>query len=487
LKAPATLAQKLNINENFISKIWETGKEFYSGLKTTDGEPVKVVDIGISNYDSGPDYKNARIQIGDKTYLGDVEIHRDFKGWREHSHKKDSSYNSVILQVVLWNTGQSEKPKLRKKRNLPTVILSDYLNYSIHEIWQEIISKPSGKFRIPCYGLKASISNEDTKTFLAKLSIERLTMKSNRIKDRIKELETEAAGSAGRDNYLKKSSLWKQVLYEFTFEALGYSKNKEQMLKLASGLKLKLIEKTIQDKDSLHIQAVLFGASGLLFDVRIKDSYINNIKYIWDEVKEKFPVQKLNKSEWKFFRLRPQNFPTIRIAYSSQLIQKIIAKDLFKNIIIQFRGNNFKVKECFKSLSELLTPEYDDYWSVHYNFGKETKKAGNLLGKERLNDIITNVLIPLVYLYAVIFSDKEIKANVLKLYNELQVHAGNSVLNIMSEQVLAEKGIEIKSPAAEQAVMQLYNFYCTRERCNECKIGQSITKDKGFNYRIIFY
>ncbi len=481
------MPQKLNINENFICKIWEAGKVFYSGLKTTDGESVKVFDLGTQNYDSGPDYKNARIQIGDKTFSGDVEIHRDFKGWAEHSHKKDSAYNSVILQVVLWNSGDNEKPKLRKKRNLPTVILSDYLNCSIHEIWQEIISKPSDKFRIPCYGLNSNITSEETKSFLGKLAIERLKMKSNRIKERIKEFETERTGNAAGENYLKKSSLWKQVLYEFTFEALGFSKNKEQMLKLVGSLKLKTVEKIIKSSDILHIQAAIFGCSGLLFDVRIKDSYINNIKSIWNEIKEKLTVQKLNKSDWKFFRLRPQNFPTIRIAYGSQLIQKIITKDLFKNIILQFKSDNFKVKDCFKNLSGLLKPEYDMYWREHYNFGRKTKKANNLLGKERLNDIITNVLIPIVYLYSVIFSDKEIKANILKLYYELQIHTDNSVLSIMSEQILEEKGIEIKSPAAEQAVMQLYNFYCTRQRCNECKIGQSVTKDKGFNYQIIFY
>jgi hypothetical protein len=135
----------------------------------------------------------------------------------------------------------------------------------------------------------------------------------------------------------------------------------------------------------------------------------------------------------------------------------------------------------------LLAPKYDRYWSEHYNFGKKTEKPYNLLGKERINDIIVNVLIPLVYLYSEIFSDNEIKKNILILYTELRITPKNSVLNLMSSQLLDEKAIEIKTPATEQGVIHLYNFYCLRERCNECKCGKSIVKDGGFNYRIIFY
>lgn len=476
----------LNINESFICRIWETGDEFYGGLKTTDGEPVKVIDIGSRNSDSGPDYKNARIQIGGKTYVGDVEVHRDFKGWHEHSHKKDSAYNSVILQVVLWNTGGNQKPELRKKRDLPTIILSDYLNRSIHEIWQKIINNPSGKFKLPCYGLNSAITDNEMKSFLIKLSVERLKMKSNRLKDRLKEIETELLGNNSGSGSLRKSVLWKHLLYEFIFEALGYSKNKGQMLKLSQSLKLSTFDK-YNSNERIYIQALLFGNSGLLFDLRIKDDYINEIKSAWNRIRYELSSEKLIKAEWKFFRLRPQNFPTIRIAYGSQLISKIIYCDLLKNIILQFKNINFSVKDCCRNLSDLLAPEYDEYWSEHYNFGRKAQRPYSILGKERINDIIINVLVPLVYLYSDVFSDGEMKSNVLKLYNGLKINPDNSVLNLMSEQLLRGKGIEIKYPAMEQGAMQLYNFYCMREKCNECKCGKSIRREDGFNYQIIFY
>ncbi len=185
--------------------------------------------------------------------------------------------------------------------------------------------------------------------------------------------------------------------------------------------------------------------------------------------------------------MRPQNFPTIRIAYGSQLINKILSVSLFRNIILQFKVSKFSVKDCYRNLSDLFAPNYDRYWSEHYNFGRKTKKPYRLLGKERINDIIVNVVVPLVYLYSVEFSDDEINRNVTAMYDELRIRPANSVLNIMSEQLLDQKGVKINAPALEQGAIHLYNFYCMRERCGECKYGKSILKDGGIDYRIIIY
>ena len=481
------LPKTLNINESFICRIWEGGSEYYSNLQTSDGLPVKVLDFGKHNHDSGPDYKNARIKIGDKTYNGDVEIHRDFKGWAEHSHKKDSAYNSVILQVVLWNKGEENKPALRKKRDLPTVILSDYLNTSIHNVWQDIITSPSPKFRLQCYDYKPTIEKQELLEFLQTLSIERLKLKCARINQRLRELSAETKGSHPANDSLKQSGLWKQALYEFTFEALGFSKNKEPMLKLASNIKLEKIEKLMFYPDVQALHAILYGSSGLLFDIRIKDKYIDKIKSVWNELKQKNQFAIMNNAEWKFFRLRPSNFPTLRIAYGSQLIIKILREELLKKIVMEFKQWSFEVKKCFKSLSDLMLPDEDPYWQEHYNFGKLSKTKNKLIGKDRINDIIINVIIPLTYSYAEVFKDDIIKSNVLKFYNEFKIKPSNSVLDIISEQLLNSKDIKINTPAAEQAAIQLYNFYCTRERCKECVVWKSLENKKGYDYQIIFY
>ena len=328
---------KLNINENFICRLWEGGISYYRDLVTDSGEDVEVINHGVRNFEAGPDYKNAKIRIGGKTFTGDVEIHRDFKNWHEHEHPKDRRYNSVILHVVLWDSEERTPPKLRIKRDLPTVILANHLNSSIHEIWQDIIAKPSERFRLPCYERNHLAEDELIEKWFGKLAVERLELRSQRILSRIKELGAE------HDRVSKKSSVWEQVLYEYISEALGFAKNKEQMMKLSGIVSLKLLSK--YGKGSLQdVQAILYGVSGLLFDVRTKDPYIDMVKSRWREYEEKLKLIKLERSYWNFYGQRPQNFPTLRIAYGSQVVLKLLNEGLFRHIIEIFSISAFEVK-----------------------------------------------------------------------------------------------------------------------------------------------
>jgi len=482
--------QRLNINESFVCRIWEGGSNYYSNLFTTDNEPVEILHAGKRNYDGGPDYKNAKVRIGTKTLVGDIEVHRDFSGWSEHNHPKDRKYVSVMLQVVMWDSKERTLPKLRVKRDIPTVILSEFLNQSIHKIWREIIDSPSGKFRLPCYGKSSVISDEVMRKWFKELSAERLNMKTRRINERLTQLGKESTGSRKTDVFIRKSALWKQVFYEYTLEALGFSKNKEPMLKLAENLPLAKIKSVINKKEeeqSIIIQSLLFGSSGMLFDVRVKGDYVNMLKSLWENLKSEFNIPQQNKSEWHFFRLRPQNFPTVRLAYASQLIGKLLNENLFRDLILEFKNPGFNVNESSRNLFELLSPVKDEYWSHHYNFGKESNSKSNLIGKERINDIIVNVIIPIVYLYSDIFGKRIVQKNVIEYYNSIKFSLSNSVLDVIEKQVLKERKIKINTPALEQAAIQLYNFYCIRERCSKCPIGKRIVNNKGYEYKIIFY
>ena len=471
---------KLNINEDFICRIWEGGISYYTSLVTDSGEDVEVIDHGTRNYDSGPDYKNAKVKIGGKTLTGDVEIHRDFKNWAEHSHPKDRRYNSVILHVVLWDSDERTPPKLRIKRDLPTVILSNHLTTSIHDIWQDVISKPSAKFRLPCFDCNQLADDELIIKWLGKLAIERLNLKTERIKNRLNELS--CSGSV----VLKNKSIWEQALYEFIFEALGFSKNKEQMLKLSSNLALELIKKHSAGKTT-DIQSLLYGAGGLLFDVRSRDPYIDEIKSKWKDIEPKLKIARLERSFWNFFGHRPQNFPTLRLAYGSQLIYNLINKELFRRIIGLFSNRLLKPRELFSGLFELCAPQPDKYWHSHYDFGKSSKSPNTLGGKQRITDIIINVLIPFAKLYGEIFDDTEISNNSLELYRKLKIRADNNIIRVMNSQLIKKRNIKVNTPANEQAVIQLYNFYCIHEKCDKCEIGKYVFEKKGYDYKIIYY
>ncbi len=480
----------LNINESFICRIWEGQQKYFTNLLTTAGEPVEIISIGKKNYDGGPDYTDAKIKIGAKTYTGDVEIHRDFSGWEEHGHSKDRKYLSVILQVVLWDSDERTPPALRKKRDVPTVILSNYLNHSIHNIWQDIIDNPEGRIILPCLDNSSSISDEEIIKMLNKLSTDRLNLKSKRIKQRLAELGKELLGSAKPAEFMRKSVLWEQAFYEFIFEALGFSKNKEPMLKLAKSLKLGKIRSAVNksnETDSLTVQSLLYGCGGFLFDLRFKDSYITIVKELWNKFKDNLKAEHLLKTEWQFFRLRPQNFPTVRLAYGSQLILRMLNENLFKNIVLEFRKENFDEQDCYISLTKMFEPADDAYWSRNYNFGKSRKSETRLAGKQRISDIIVNVVLPFVFLYSNVFEKQIVKRNVISFYNEHRFKPDNSVIKLIEEQVLKNRSIKINTPAFEQGAIQLYNFYCTRNRCSDCKIGERMLKKSGYEYTIIFY
>jgi len=475
---------KLDISESFISRIWDGGREYYRNLQTVDDLDVEVISLGLRNFDSGPDYKDAKFKIGGKTYSGDVEIHRDFKGWHEHSHKNDPAFNSVILQVVLWDSEERKSPELRKKRHIPTVVLSNFLTDSIHNIWQDVISKPSSRFTIPCFEHNNSVEKDQLISAFRDLSMERLDVKSSRIGERLAEL-TRSAGT--RLSGIRSAAIWKQALYEFIFEALGYSKNKEPMMKLARNLPIGKFRGIVKTNNLILVQAYLFILSGLLYDLKRKDEYIAEIKSVVERFSKRINVQRMAKAEWRFFRMRPQNFPTIRLAYGSQVIRKILKEDLLRKIVVLFKNKKFAVQKSYKHLIEVFEASPDNYWSHHYDFGKSSKTRFKLIGRERIDDIIINVVIPFVYHYARMFDDKMILENVLGFYRGLKINPANSVIKLMAAQLLKSSGVQIKTPAAEQAAIQLYNFYCLRERCKECKIGERLFREKAFEYRIIFY
>lgn len=468
----------LNINESFICKLWEKSSSFCDSLFTSDGQKLEIISFGKRNFDAGPDYLNTKIKIGSRIFSGDVEVHRDSGGWVEHSHQKDGKYNSVILHVVMWD--EQAEVRLRKKRDVATVILSNFLNRSIHDVWQEIINEPSEKLKLPCTNLLSRVEPASVSRWIEKLSDERLDMRKSRLKERIDELLKLSNGK------IRSKEIWQQVFYEFIFESLGFSKNKENMMRLAAKCNLRTIKKTLgKDFKIKDVQALLFGMSGLFFDLRSKDDYVSELKQRWSKLQKSILTESLYKFEWNFFRMRPSNFPTIRIAYGSHLVMKILNDDLLKNLVHSFK--NEQSSKVLSKINKLFQAEEDGYWNSHYRFGKLSAGKINLIGNERLDDIFINVILPFVKFYSEVFNDALLKEKVSQLYNSKRKTKLNSVLKLMQSQVTNKFDLKIDSPAAEQGLIQLYNFYCMRERCKECSIGKQAFKDGGYDYQIIFY
>lgn len=464
--------KKLNLNEKFICRIWEE-KSYFACLETVDGKGVDVIDYGTKNTDAGPDYKNAVVKIDGVIYSGSIEIHRSLKDWYLHHHKGDNKYNDLILHVVFYgdDIDKIENPFVKKRRNIPTVILSEFLTDSIHNIWREIISNPEENFRLPCFQNNKIVDQEIKSNWLNNLGFKRLEYKTERIKNRLEEISDSP----------NKSIYWEQVLFEFICEALGYSKNKEQFLKLSGKIDLAVIKN--MKLNNMEIDSLLFGFSGFLFDLRFKDLYINEVKAYWDRLKNILRKEIMDKSEWNFFRLRPSNFPTFRIAYSSGLLFEIINRDFFKTIVKSFEESNDIKKDLEKIF---LSVTVSDYWMNHYNFGKESKSTTGIIGIERIGDIIINVLLPALYLYAITFEKNNLKKKVEYYYSNVkQKTSSNEVIRIMEDQF----NFTANTLASSQGLIHLHNFYCIQERCSECEIGKLVFKDTktGEPLKIILY
>lgn len=464
--------KKLGLNEDFICRIWEDDSN-YNGLAACSGEDIEVIDRGTRNYDAGPDYKDAKVKIGNIVYSGSIEIHRSVDDWYLHNHKGDNKYNNVILHVVFYgsDSGDTESPKVKRSRSIPTVILSEFLTRSVHEIWKDIINNPSPAFKLPCFPDNFSVYHSVKKEWLAKLSFERLIFKTGRFRSHLGEISHD----------FKKKIFWEQVLFEFICEALGYSKNKKQLLKLSGKIELNEIK---SKKLSLtDIDSILFGLAGFLFDLRYQDNYINDLKSNWQRLKPDLNKEIMDSSEWNFFRLRPPNFPTLRIAYAAGLLYDILYKDLLKDIINVFEhGDNVK-KELIKRFTDIVT---SDYWKNHYNFGKVTESEIKIIGRERITDIIVNVILPLVYLYSEFFDKINLNKRTEYFYKkEKQKSGSNEITRVMEKQL----DLKVSSLSDEQALIQLHNYYCVKGRCSECEIGKIIFSNEKVNepLRIILY
>jgi hypothetical protein len=447
--------KKLQLNESFISRIW-MNPSYYGGLQTTEGKPVEVLSYGNPNYDSGADFSGSMVKIGGILYSGDVEIHCSVKDWKLHKHTGNRRYNKVILNVVLWGDDSEGNKASTVKRNIPTVILSEYLSMSIHEIWKDIINNPSPSFSLPCSEKSSRADAFLRKDWINDLGMERLRYRAGRIKQRMQSLENEISSLAKKD-------VWEKALLEFVYEALGFSKNKNQFLKLSRILDLEKIKNNCSTRDD--IDAVLYGCSGLLSND--KGAYVYKIKSKWSMLHKELRFETMDRSEWNYFRLRPVNFPTLRVAYASGFTYELLYGELFKRLVFCFRNSLNPLKDISGILSGI---EYSEYWTTHYDFGKESKTVKALAGKSRIEDIITNVIMPIVYVYSREFKDDDLFVKMKNVYRTAEHKSDNIILKLMKQQL----GLSPVTICESQGVIHLHNFYCTKEKCSECKIGEKV-------------
>ena len=419
------------MQEDFLHYIWKHKAFDTKDLKTVNGESVSIKKLGEHNHNAGPDFFNAQLSIDSQVWAGNVEIHIKSSDWYVHNHEVDKAYDNVILHVV-W---EHDTEIFRKNNSeIPTLELKHYVNKSLLGNYQKLMQSKSW---INCESNFSEVDDFLLNNWLDRLYIERLEEKSEAIEQLLEQ----------------SSNDWEAVLFKMLLKNFGLKVNGESFSSLASSFDFSLVRK-IQN-DVLDIEALLFGQSNLL-EEDVQDVYYLDLKERYKFLKQKFKLNNQGVLPVQFFRLRPPNFPSIRLSQFANLCA--LEQNLFSRVI------DFKTKADYYNL---LKKEVTDFWKTHYTFSKVSKKSKKQLTESFIDLIIINTIIPLKFSYAK-SQGKFIDEDLFKLVKQIKMEK-NSIVS----RFLEIKKIE-KNALNSQALLQLKPQYCDKNKCLRCAVGNSL-------------
>lgn len=422
------------MKEDFLHYVWKFQKLKKATLLTVDDKPIQIIKTGQHNHLAGPDFFNGRVVIGKQKWAGNIEIHINSSDWYAHGHEKDTAYDNVILHVVwhhdveVFRNDSTPIPTLELKDSIPSEILQNY-----HSLFSK-----NKKF-INC---EQDFSDVDTMVFdnwIERLFIERLEQKSSLLQTRL----------AGLQNH------WEALLFEMLCKNFGSKVNGASFLSIAQSLPFHVIQKCRQSPQKL--EALLLGQARLL-NGENDDVYFKEQKQEYLFLQQKFQLDNTSAIAPHFFRLRPPNFPTIRISQLASLYSSI--PQLFSKI-----STVTNVEELVSIFNISALP----YWESHYNFGVASKKSTRKLTKEFVNLLIINTIIPLQFAFQR-FEGIESTERLFELAQQIPAE-NNSIIKKFSA-----LRPQVESAFQTQALLQLKPNYCDKLRCLDCAVGNQLLK-----------
>jgi len=422
--------------EDILHFAWKHINIIPQQLLLDDKEKLEVISPGEHNFDSGPDFFNAKVRIGDTIWAGNVEIHINSSDWNRHGHQTDAAYDSVILHVVANN----DTTVLNSKGAAVKTATIDYPN-SLEWQLQRLVAN---EYWIPCAQHINSYGELPLRMWLAALSAERLEQKTEQVHRWVNELK----GS------------WEEAFYISMARSFGLKINALPFELLAKSIPLKTLAKIRNNLPS--IEALLFGQAGMLHvHDHPHDTYYQMLRKEYEYLKKTHSLTPIPHHLWKFMRLRPLAFPTIRIAQFASLIHK--SYGLFSKCI---------EIEKFTDLTDLLRTECSSYWHTHYTFGKETAAKSKVLGKTAIATIALNTVIPFMFAYGNARGNQVLKDKALTLLDELPAEKNSTVQGFAKLSVVADSAL------FSQAMVQLKSQYCDKRKCLYCNVGASVLLKK---------
>jgi len=422
------------MKEDFLHYLWKFKKFETLNLRTTQNESVTIIKTGDYLELSGPDFFNAQIVIGDQKWAGNIEIHIKSSDWYVHHHEKDIAYENVILHVV-WE----HDAEIFRENNIeiPVLVLKDYVSSDIIASYKSLLAPKSWIF---CEKEISKIDDFVFKNWKERLFFERLERKSKFIYDLLEETNQD----------------WEAVLFCLLAKNFGLNTNGNSFLQIAKAIPFSVIRKESFEVENL--EALLLGTAGLL-DKDGEDVYFTDLKLRYFYLLHKYQFEKGHIDFVQFFKLRPDNFPTIRLSQLANLYSK--HQNLFSKLI------NLK---AVKDVYDLLGVSASLYWQNHYQFDKESPRKAKYLSKAFLDLVIINTIIPLQFAYFTTMGET-ISEDLIEFMNEVAPE-NNAIISKFNS-----FGIVSKNAFETQTLLELKNEYCNKKACLKCALGMELLKN----------
>ncbi len=420
----------MRVPEELLHYVWQFKKLSVLSLYTCAGEKIRIVETGFWNRDAGPDFINSKLLIGNTLWSGNVEIHCFASDWNKHGHQHNQSYDNVILHVVLHKDTQvcrsdgSEVATLEIADSIQPYLLEKY-----NDTFQNLAT-------FPCANLIQYIDPFVIYSQLERSSIERLIFRSNLI---LSQLQTNKGD-------------WEETTFQLLAKNFGFHLNGVPFEMLAKSILYKRIQTLMKNQNS--IEAILFGQAGFLKKYS-NDSYYKSLRAIYQHFKLKYQLQPFSVDIWKFLRMRPVNFPTVRIAqFAAFLNQTNKLFDVFINT-----NDPLKLIQIFKDL------KVSAYWQTHYHFQKECRQHTTNIGLNSIHNLLINTVASLLFAYGRYSDSHQLKNRAIELLEILPAEK-NHIIALYTKQ-----GLLIKNAFQSQGLIDLHHQYCTSKKCLQCKIG----------------
>ena len=415
------------MNERWLQYIWQFQHYNTNELRTTEGEKIRIIHLGQFNTNQGPDFLNAKLQIGPHTLVGNVELHVLASDWFRHKHDKDPHYHNVILHVVWEDDLKADAikrfPTLVLENRVPRVLLSQ------HARWQK------SQNSIPCGRQLLDTSELVWKQWKERLLVERLGRKKEML---LQWLD-------------KNNADWEEILWWVIARSYGIPVNGDAFLAIAASVPWRIMQR--HAGSLIQVEAMLFGQAGLLDDDVPDDDYFNKLKEEYGYLRGLHAFERVN-IPVLFLRMRPSSFPTVRLAQLATMIHHTAAR--LRSLI---------ESDSFKTVKRMLGVPADGYWNDHYIFGEVGSMGAKKPGGQMIDNILINAVVPFMFAFGEYHANHEYISRAIEWMHQLRAENNHAIRHYL------EMGVGCKSAADTQALLELKLHYCNTRRCLECAVG----------------